>query len=130
MLMKYVYPAIFEPAKEGGYIVSVPDIEGCFTEGDTLAEAMAMAQDAIAMMMVYYEDNNKKIPLSSSINDIDKTKGIVSYVLADTDQWRKTFDNKAVKKTLSIPSWLNTKALNAGLNFSQVLQEALIERLS
>lgn len=128
--MKYVYPAIFEPAKEGGYIVSVPDIEGCFTEGDTLAEAMAMAQDAIAMMMVYYEDNNKKIPLSSSINDIDKTKGIVSYVLADTDQWRKTFDNKAVKKTLSIPSWLNTKALNAGLNFSQVLQEALIERLS
>ena len=111
--MKYVYPAIFEPAKEGGYIVSVPDIEGCFTEGDTLAEAMAMAQDAIAMMMVYYEDNNNKIPLSSDINDIEKSKGIVSYVLADTDQWRKTFDNKAVKKTLSIPSWLNTKALNA-----------------
>ena len=130
MLMKYVYPAIFEPAKEGGYIVSVPDIEGCFTEGDTLAEAMAMAQDAIAMMMVYYEDNNNKIPLSSDINDIEKSKGIVSYVLADTDQWRKTFDNKAVKKTLSIPSWLNTKALNAGLNFSQVLQEALIEKLS
>lgn len=128
--MKYVYPAIFEPAKEGGYIVSVPDIEGCFTEGDTLAEAMAMAQDAIAMMMVYYEDNNNKIPLSSDINDIEKSKGIVSYVLADTDQWRKTFDNKAVKKTLSIPSWLNTKALNAGLNFSQVLQEALIEKLS
>jgi len=55
---------------------------------------------------------------------------MLSYVLADTNQWRKTFDNKAVKKTLSIPSWLNTKALNAGLNFSQVLQEALIERLS
>jgi predicted RNase H-like HicB family nuclease len=128
--MKYVYPAIFEPAKEGGYTVSVPDIEGCFTEGDSLIEAMTMAQDAIAMMMAYYEDNNKKIPLSSSINDIGKTKGIVSYVLADTDQWRKTFDNKAVKKTLSIPSWLNTKALNAGLNFSQVLQEALIEKLS
>lgn len=82
------------------------------------------------MMMVYYEDNNNKIPLSSDINDIEKSKGIVSYVLADTDQWRKTFDNKAVKKTLSIPSWLNTKALNAGLNFSQVLQEALIEKLS
>ena len=128
--MKYVYPAIFEPAKEGGYIVSVPDIEGCFTEGDTLAEAMAMAQDAIAMMMVYFEDNNKRIPSSSNINDIDKSKGIVSYVLADTDQWRKTFDNKAVKKILSIPSWLNTKALKAGLNFSQVLQEALIEKLS
>ncbi|HAN43560.1 MAG TPA: hypothetical protein DCP98_09080 [Sphaerochaeta sp.] len=82
------------------------------------------------MMMVYYEDNNNKIPLSSDINDIEKSKGMLSYVLADTNQRRKTFDNKAVKKTLSIPSWLNTKALKAGLNFSQVLQEALIERLS
>ena len=81
-------------------------------------------------MMVYYEDNNNKIPLSSDINDIEKSKGMLSYVLADTNQRRKTFDNKAVKKILSIPSWLNTKALKAGLNFSQVLQEALIEKLS
>ena len=128
--MRYVYPAIFEPAKEGGFTVSIPDIEGCFTEGESLAEAMAMAQDAIAMMMVYYEDNDLTSPKASSIKDIESTGGVVSYVLADTDQWRRTFDNKAVKKTLSIPSWLNTKALKARLNFSQVLQEALIERLS
>ncbi len=128
--MKYAYPAIFEPASEGGYNVSFPDIEGCFTQGDSLAEALFMAQDALAMMLVYYEDHDKKIPSASKLEDVNVSNGVVSYVLADTDQWRRTFENKSVKKTLSIPSWLNTKAMKAGINFSQVLQEALIERLS
>lgn len=128
--MRYVFPAVFEPSDEGGFTVSVPDIEGCFTEGDTLVEAMFMAQDALAMMLVYHEDNNKAIPDPTPLNEVKASDGsIVSLVLADTDQWRRTFDNRAVKKTLSIPSWLNTKATRAGMNFSQVLQEALISRL-
>ena len=129
--MRYVFPAVFEPSDEGGFVVSVPDIEGCFTEGETLAEAMFMAQDALAMMLVYHEDNNKAIPDPTPLNGVKASDGsIVSLVLADTDQWRRTFDNKAVKKTLSIPSWLNAKATRAGMNFSQVLQEALISKLT
>jgi len=122
--MKYVYPAVFEEAEEGGYNVSVPDIPGTFTCGDDMADAIFMAEDVIAMMLADYEDEKKPVPVPSQIKDI-KTDGIVSLVRADTDEWRKLVDNKAVKKTLSIPSWLNSKAEKAGVNFSQVLQDAL-----
>ena len=128
--MRYVYPAVFEPAEEGGFIVSVPDIEGCFSEGKSLAEAMFMAQDALAMILVYHEDHDNPIPDSTPIEKVEVPENcVVSLVLADTDQWRRTYENKAVKKTLSIPAWLNAKATKAGVNFSQVLQEALISRL-
>ena len=126
--MKYVYPVIFEEAEEGGYNVTVPDISGTFTCGDDMADAIYMAEDVIAMMLADYEDEKKTIPVPSKIEDI-KTDGIISLVVADTDEWRKLVDNRAVKKTLSIPSWLNAKAEKAGLNFSQVLQEALCSKL-
>lgn len=126
--MKYVYPAIFEKAEEGGYNVRVPDIPGTFTCGDDMADAIFMAEDVIAMMLADYEDEKKAIPEPSKIEDL-KTDGIVSLVVADTDEWRKLVDNKAVKKTLSIPNWLNTKAEKAAINFSQVLQDALCRKL-
>ncbi|MBQ1644223.1 MAG: type II toxin-antitoxin system HicB family antitoxin [Treponema sp.] len=122
--MKYTYPVIFEPAEEGGFIVSVPDVSGCFTDGETMTEAMEMAKDALEMMLVHYEDNKMPIPPASDIKSI-KTDFIVSYVLADTDEWRKQFDNRAVKKNCTIPAWLNYKAEKASINFSQVLQDAL-----
>lgn len=122
--MKYTYPVIFEPAEEGGFIVSVPDVSGCFTDGETMTEAMEMAKDALEMMLVHYEDNKMQIPPASDIKSI-KTDFIVSYVLADTDEWRKQFDNRAVKKNCTIPAWLNYKAEKASINFSQVLQDAL-----
>ena len=89
-----------------------------------MADAIFMAEDVIAMMLADYEDEGKPVPVPSSINDI-KTSGVVSLVRADTDEWRKLVDNKAIKKTLSIPSWLNSRAEKAGVNFSQVLQDAL-----
>ena len=125
--MKYVYPVIFEE-DDGKIGVTVPDIPSTFTYGDDMADAIFMAQDVIAMMLADYEDNNKKIPAPSKIEDI-KTKGIVSLVVADTDEWRKLVDNKAVKKTLTIPNWLNTKAEKAAINFSQTLQDALCAKL-
>jgi len=125
--MKYVYPVVFED-DDGKIGVSVPDIPGCYSFGDDMAEAILMAEDAIAMMLVEYENAGQSVPVASSISDI-KTDGIVSLVLADTEKWRKQFDNKAVKKTLTIPSWLNSLAEKAGLNFSQVLQEALQTKL-
>ncbi|MBQ5400928.1 MAG: type II toxin-antitoxin system HicB family antitoxin [Treponema sp.] len=125
--MKYVYPAIFEN-DDGKIAVSVPDVKGCYTFGDDMADAIFMAQDALSMMLVYYEDNGVEIPKASGIDDI-KTDGAVSYVVADTAAWRKENDSKAVKKTLSIPSWLNKKAELASINFSQTLQEALCLKL-
>ena len=125
--MKYVYPAIF--VEDDGKIgVDIPDIKGCHTFGDNLTEAMEMAKDALEMMLVSYEDDNQDIPAPSKIKDIN-ADGFVSYVLADTDEWRREFDSKAVKKTLSIPSWLNFRAERADINFSQTLKEALCQIL-
>lgn len=126
--MKYVYPVIFEDAEEGGYVVTVPDIPCCFTQSDDMADAIFMAEDVIAMMLAEYEDEGKPVPTPSKIEDV-KTTGIVSLVRADTDEWRKLVDNKAVKKTLSIPGWLNRKAERAAINFSQTLQDALCQKL-
>lgn len=126
--MKYVYPVIFEDAEEGGYVVTVPDIPCCFTQGEDMADAIFMAEDVIAMMLAEYEDEGKPVPTPSKIEDV-KTTGIISLVRADTDEWRKLVDNKAVKKTLSIPSWLNKKAERAAINFSQTLQDALCQKL-
>ena len=126
--MKYVYPVIFEDAEEGGYVVTVPDIPCCFTQGEDMADAIFMAEDVIAMMLAEYEDEGKPVPTPSKIEDV-KTTGIVSLVRADTDEWRKLVDNKAVKKTLSIPGWLNRKAERAAINFSQTLQDALCQKL-
>lgn len=124
--MKYVYPAIFEP-EDGKYYVSVPDLSGCNTVGDSLQDAIEMARDAIEMWLCIAEDRKEIIPVPS--NDLKCEKGFVSFIDADTTQYRKMTDCKAVKKTLTLPSWLNAQAELAGVNFSQILQEALTEKL-
>lgn len=126
--MKYVYPVIFEE-DEGKIGVTVPDIPCCFTFGDDMADAIFMAEDVMAMMLADYEDNSKEVPKPSRIQDV-KTDGIVSLVVADTTEWRKLVNNKVIKKTLSIPAWLNARAEKAAVNFSQVLQEALCQKLN
>ena len=130
MTMKYAYPAVIE--KDGnGYSVSFPDIEGCFTCGDTLPEALEMAEDALCLMLYDYEENGDTIPSASDIKTIQQSGDqIVSLVGCDTLEYRKLYDNRAIKKTLTIPSWLNTLSERAGVNFSQVLQEALRVQLN
>ncbi|MEL3905555.1 MAG: type II toxin-antitoxin system HicB family antitoxin [Treponema sp.] len=126
--MKYTYPVIFEN-DDGKIGVSVPDISGCFTFGETITEAIEMAEDAMSMMLAHYEDNNQEIPKPSDISKIKTRNGFVNYVIADTDKWRRQFSEKSVKKTVTIPAWLNYKAENANLNFSQELQNALKAKL-
>lgn len=128
-MAKYVYPAIFTP-EDGAYSVLFPDLDGCYTCGDDLTDAMYMANDVLAFTLYDYEKNGRAIPKPSSSKDIE-TEGdaFVSYVMCDTLEYQKTNNNKAVKKTLSIPEWLNEMATDANINFSQVLQNALKEQL-
>ena len=129
-MAKYVYPAIFSPSEDGGFTVSFPDVSGCYTEGDTLAEAIEKAKDALCLMLYDLEEREESIPVPTSINDVVTENGdIVSLVACDTLEYRKFFDKKAVKKSLTIPNWLNTMAERADINFSAALQEALIEKL-
>lgn len=128
--MKYVYPALFKQIDNGKYFIKVPDLPGCMTEGLDLPDALDMAQDAIAMWLCDAEDSIEDIPAASSIFDLEgESLEFVNLVAVDTIEYRNLRDSRAIKKTLSIPQWLNTKAEKAGVNFSQVLQEALKERL-
>ena len=131
-MAKYVYPAIFTP-EDGGYSIAFPDVDTCFTEGDTLTEAMENANDALSMVLDHMERHQMEIPVASSIADVSgKLNGgeFVTLVSCDTNVYRRTHDNKAVKKTLSIPSWLNEMAERAGINFSALLQTALKQQLN
>ncbi|MBS3994412.1 MAG: type II toxin-antitoxin system HicB family antitoxin [Alkaliphilus sp.] len=128
--MKYIYPVIFRPAENGYYAINVPNLPGCLTQGKSLQDAFDMVQDAIALWICDAEDNNESIPSPSNIHEIVRDEvEFVSLISVDTTEYRAVIDNKAVKKTLTIPSWLNRAAEKQHLNFSQILQEALKERL-
>ena len=127
----YVYPAVFTALEDGRYEVVFPDLEGCYTFGDDLKDAIEMAEDVLALTLYEYESDKMDIPVPSTRENIKLEGGqFVNYVAADTTEYRKRFNNKAVKKTLTIPEWMNEAAVTAGLNFSQVLQEALAQKLN
>lgn len=129
--MKYIYPAVFTEESEGGYSVVFNDLESCYTCGDTLEEAMCMAKDVLELVLYGYEVDNKPIPSPTPIHSIttDDTS-FVTLIQADTLMYRKEFSQKSVKKTLTIPEWLNEASIQANINFSNVLQEALKQKLN
>ena len=132
-MSKYIYPAIFTPEIEGGYSVRFPDVENCFTDADDLVSAMEMAKDVLCLMLYDLEQSNSEIPKASSVHDIQNNATddeFVTLIACDTLEYRRYFDNKAVKKTLSIPSWLNDMAERAEINFSATLQAALKQQLN
>lgn len=127
----YVFPAVFTALEDGKYEVVFPDLEGCYTFGDNLQDAIKMAQDVLALTLYEYEEDKRNIPEASERSTIDlKENEFINYVTADTLEYRKRFNNKAVKKTLTVPEWLNEAAVEAGINFSQALQEALTKKLN
>lgn len=127
--MKYVYPAIFTQ-NEDGYLVTFPDLESCYTDGTDMKDAFVNAEDVLNIVLWDMEEAKKDIPSPSSPKAVAcDGNSFVSLVSADTLAYRKAHDTKAVKKTLSIPRWLDTMALENNVNFSNVLQNALIEEL-
>ena len=128
--MKYAYPAIVKQEDDGLYSVEFPDLDGCATSGSSLPDAIEMAEDALCLMLYDMEEEGEAIPAPSDLKAVQSsTDEIVSLVYCDTIAYRKLYNNKAVKKTLTIPAWLNTLAERADLNFSSVLQDALKLRL-
>ena len=125
--MKYVYPIILYP-DDGQIGVNVPDLPGCHTFGKDMAEALIMAKDAIECWLWDAENNNEAIPAASKQVETDVDE-IFTLIAADTDEYRRANDTRAIKKTLSIPSWLNNQAEKANAPFSQILQQGLKEYL-
>ena len=118
--MKKVYPVILTPA-ETGYVVYVPDLK-INTEGEDSA-------DAIGLCAICEEDMGRSIPEPSPEYPEHSPEEIVTLVDIDIDAYRRANDNRTIRKNLTLPSWLNERAEKAGVNFSQVLQDGLKNRL-
>lgn len=140
--MLAVYPACFYH-DEDGYSVVFPDLNWLSTCGETMEEAMSMAVDCLAGHLYMSEKEGEAVPAPSALNAIDPLvvakeldfdepigEAFVNMVSVDVAAYAKAHFEKSVKKTLSIPAWLNQAALEKGINFSQVLQEALISKVS
>ena len=141
--MKQVYPTFIVNTNDGSehpFLVCVPDME-IFTEGDTFADAIEMARDAIGAAGISMEDNKEELPTPSdqlaaiekvkqNAEIIDFSKGILTYVDVDFLEYRKKVDTKTVRRNVALPSWLNYEAEHAGINVSRVLQEALMNVLN
>ncbi|WP_297776891.1 type II toxin-antitoxin system HicB family antitoxin [Blautia sp.] len=127
---KLFYPAIFHKAEEGGFWISFPDIPECLTEGDDMQQAYEMAVEALGLALVNRKEEKEEIPVPSEIDRIQGEDGTLVIVEFDMQEYLRKHNSKAVEKTLSIPEWLNEEATAMGVNFSQVLQEALMSKLN
>jgi len=123
--MQLTYPAIFYEG-EGGYSVEVPDLPGCTSGGASLAEAIIMGTDAASGWVLTDLEDGKPAPKASPLESIHPDDGgFVSMLVLDMDAYAEKYGNKAVRKNLTIPAWLNTFAEARHINFSQVLQDSL-----
>lgn len=126
--MKYAYPIVITPS-DGDYVVYVPDLD-INTQGSSVADAMEMARDAIGMWGCFEQDEKRTIPKPGRrVNVKTAPNDIVTLVDVDFDEYRRRNENRAVRKNVTIPSWLNERAEEAGVNFSAVMQDALKARL-
>ncbi len=127
-MARYVYPAVFTSEEEGGYSIAFPDVEGCYTQGKDMADGIAMAEDALCLMLYDIEEREGVIPAATDIKDVQcGANEFVTLISCDTLEYRMFFDNKADKKTLTVPHWLNIMAERKGANFSAILQRGLKE---
>ena len=136
--MLSIYPACFFK-EEDGYSVIFPDLN-LATCGNTIEEAMAMAVDCLAGRLRWLKQDGDPIPKPSPMSSVDLTavskelgldpsESFVNMVSVDVEAYAKEHFDKSVRKTLTIPVWLNNAALEMGVNFSQVLQEALLAKI-
>lgn len=124
--MLFIYPAIFHK-ESNSYWVEFPDLQGCQTFGDAITDTMEAAQEALSGYLLTLLEEGHPIPTPSDLSAVTcKREGFTTLVTCDINQYK---DTKAIKKTLTIPSWLNERATSMGINFSQVLQEALLTKI-
>ena len=122
--MQYIYTAIFTPIEDGsGYYAKVPDLPGCITTGNSLADAIDQITDAMNAWLVVAEDEGDEIASPTPQDQL--SVGSDAIFSADTIEYRARTDSRAVRKNVSLPCWMVRLADKRGINCSQVLQDAL-----
>ncbi len=123
-MVEYVYPAVFEQNLDNSYTITFPDLPGCISEGKSLGNAIDMARKALTQWIEYLIDEKETIPTPSDTKIITELNNnqFVNLIHAEIR------DNRAVRRTVSIPGWLDSKAADAGISLSKVLQDALKEK--
>ena len=108
---KLFYPAIFHKAEEGGFWISFPDFPECLTEGDDMQQAYEMAVEALGLALVSRKEEKEQIPIPSEIDSIQMDEGTLVIVEFNMLEYQRKHSSRAIKKTLSIPEWLNEEAV-------------------
>lgn len=128
--MKLVFPVVISKEKSDKYFdVYVPDLE-INTEGETIADSIEMARDAIGLKCLCLGDVREKIPNASELNSVSHSENeFVTLVDVDLDEYRKKNATKVVRRNVTIPSWINYEAEKSGINVSAVLTNALKQEL-
>lgn len=126
--MKLIYPAVFH-FEENAYWVEFPDLPGCQSYGNTIQDTLDNAREALEVYAISLIENQEELPAASDISKLEIEKDCFAS-LVDIDLSAYFKKAKAVKKTLTIPEWLNEAATEKGINFSQTLQDALMIKIS
>lgn len=126
--MKLIYPAVFHEDSDGIW-VEFPDLQGCQSCGETIQEVLDGAKEALEGYCVALLEEKQKLPAASDIKKIKP--GENAFVsLVETDLTTHFAKQKSVKKTLTIPAWMNDYAVENGLNCSVILQEGIMEKMN
>lgn len=125
--MMAIYPAIFHK-EENAYWVEFPDLVGCQTHGSNLEEVMELSQEALGLYIISLEEDGIIPNAPSDIKYISTdSDSFASLIYTDVNKYRR--NTKAIKKTLTIPQWLNDESEKRHINFSSVLQNALKQEI-
>lgn len=128
---RYLYPAVL--TYEEGYEIAVtfPDLPGCATSGETEADAVAAGREALGLHLFGMEEDGDELPAPSLAKDIELEDGeVIAMIDVFMPSIRLNQKNKAVNRTVTLPAWLNAKAVECGINFSQLLQDAIKREIS
>lgn len=129
--MKLVYPAIFTPfGDREGFTVELPDLPGCVTEGDNLAEAIEMGMDAASGWILGEIEEGNNYPAASAANQVEVPEGsFVNLLVLDMDAYAEKYGDKAIRKNITIPAYMNTYIEKNGISLSKITQDAIGERM-
>ena len=128
--MKNYYPAVFSSEEDGVFSVTFPDIPEAITEGNDFKHAVAMAEDCLGLCLVGRKEDGLEIPSPTFDNFCLNENEMIVMIEFDSLEFNKKYNNRSIHKNVTIPAWLNEIAESHNVNFSNVLQNALMEQLN